>query len=1007
MASFEDTQVPGVDTPAAPELESSSIHTWAKSTRKEQKQRQRDARGLSRTNSIFALDLQNLPKSRTMMDRLVLAPKNRGKAALDACVAISICYAIITYPANVAFTLDLWPEVSAAADALFVLDVVLNLFHGYYELGSTRLPVLDFNRVVANYARPEKVIPDLLGVCSLLFRLTLHPAIAPIQLLSLARIARLRRLADRYNTLTNNGTMKRVAVSLVSWVLVSHWIGCLFFLLGWPAMCSVEADTWVTSYWPMLRAACNETMREDPIHFSGIGGPSLWTLYVRSLYWALATTSSLPYGSSPTAVTDNEHLLAIVAQVCGAFISAVIFSQVAQLIVKKDAAAVRYEEKLDSIREFVKFHRVPPAIQAKLLGYHDLTFSISNGFDLQRIAETFPRNVQEDTFFFMYEHVVRQVPMFAATDNNFVRALVRMLKPQVLLEGDFAFRYGEMGDTMFFVQAGAVQIGMFRPSGEGFSSVYATVEKGSYFGELALFTRQRRMASARGLQDCILYALSNNDFRLVVDQHPHCYETIVDKALERLKQLRAANSATEARVAVVNEMTAMLREKHRRLEEQMQGTDIDEELHKGGQDGDRGTRRNTISARRDTGVGRKFSMGAPRIFRRDTGFGGRRDTGVGGRRDTGIAPTASRVHQRRDTGISPGHQNDLSPANASPPHSTGSSPRDSRRDTVVPARRLSSFMPGSSKKGTAVRRPTGTAPRVAPQRNPDDGDDGEGLDQEAIANGALNAEINSGGGMRASQDATKLGDRRRSIDTVCGMKSATSAMARTRWKLAGAAAGASTVRSTCFAAEAKAGKVRTGSPKASPLASPTIVPTASDVPKVSVDSEAQLATSLEVATPDSPATQEPTQEPTPEKNQTTSQDKRKKRVSHDVRPSQVIGEDNEDASSSSARRKGRRSRDSRELMRPAQIIGEDDAESVHGEITGADAEGGVDPAGVEELQDAETIEEMRKLVVIGSEESQNTRAIANLSTEVEVLRGEIRSMLDLMHERLPKPATEA
>ena len=30
------------------------------------------------------------------------------------------------------------------------------------------------------------------------------------------------------------GTVQRVAVSLGSWVLVSHWIGCAFFLLGWP-----------------------------------------------------------------------------------------------------------------------------------------------------------------------------------------------------------------------------------------------------------------------------------------------------------------------------------------------------------------------------------------------------------------------------------------------------------------------------------------------------------------------------------------------------------------------------------------------------------------------------------------------------------------------------------------------------------------------------------------------------------------------------------------------------
>jgi hypothetical protein len=66
----------------------------------------------------------------------------------------------------------------------------------------------------------------------------------------------------------------------------------------------------------------------------------------------------------------------------------------------------------------VRFHRVPPVIRDKLHGYHDLRFAISQGFDLQEIAGLFPRNVQEDTFFFMYEHIVRQVPMFGASPRS-------------------------------------------------------------------------------------------------------------------------------------------------------------------------------------------------------------------------------------------------------------------------------------------------------------------------------------------------------------------------------------------------------------------------------------------------------------------------------------------------------------------------------------------------------------------------------------------------------------
>ena len=63
------------------------------------------------------------------------------------------------------------------------------------------------------------------------------------------------------------------------------------------------------------------------------------------------------------------------AQVGGACLSAIIFSNVAQVINKSDAASSRYEQQLDRINEFIRFHRLPPPIRDKLHGYHDRTLT--------------------------------------------------------------------------------------------------------------------------------------------------------------------------------------------------------------------------------------------------------------------------------------------------------------------------------------------------------------------------------------------------------------------------------------------------------------------------------------------------------------------------------------------------------------------------------------------------------------------------------------------------------
>ena len=81
-------------------------------------------------------------------------------------------------------------------------------------------------------------------------------------------------------------------------------------------------------------------------------------------------------------------------QVCGACLAAAIFSNIAQLINKGDARGTRYQQEQDSITEFIRFHHLPPALQLKLRAYSELSFSINRGFDMQKIAMAFPRNLQ-------------------------------------------------------------------------------------------------------------------------------------------------------------------------------------------------------------------------------------------------------------------------------------------------------------------------------------------------------------------------------------------------------------------------------------------------------------------------------------------------------------------------------------------------------------------------------------------------------------------------------------
>lgn len=75
--------------------------------------------------------------------------------------------------------------------------------------------------------------------------------------------------------------------------------------------------------------------------------------------------------------------------------------------------------------------------------------------------------------------------------------------------------------------------------------VYCTLKAGAYFGELAMFTSQRRTASARALRNCVLYTLTVTAFEETIQMHPKYYETILDKAMEQLESTMNENTSDE------------------------------------------------------------------------------------------------------------------------------------------------------------------------------------------------------------------------------------------------------------------------------------------------------------------------------------------------------------------------------------------------------------------------------------------------------------------------------
>jgi CRP-like cAMP-binding protein len=96
--------------------------------------------------------------------------------------------------------------------------------------------------------------------------------------------------------------------------------------------------------------------------------------------------------------------------------------------------------------------------------------------------------------------------------------------------GDCIFREGDVGEEMFVIRQGKVDIRV------GANTV-ATLEPDEIFGEMALVDKQPRSASAFAATDCEVVPIDTKHFHYLVGQTPNFALQIMQIMAVRLRQM--------------------------------------------------------------------------------------------------------------------------------------------------------------------------------------------------------------------------------------------------------------------------------------------------------------------------------------------------------------------------------------------------------------------------------------------------------------------------------------
>ena len=152
--------------------------------------------------------------------------------------------------------------------------------------------------------------------------------------------------------------------------------------------------------------------------------------------------------------------------------------------------------------------------------------------------------------------MLAEVPVFSLLDAQERSTLAKLLETEHFKEGDYIFRLGDAGHSLYIVLNGRTQV--YVENTEGEKIVLAENEPGDVFGEISLLDGGPRTATAVAIEATDLLRLDRESLQELVSTHPHAaidLLTVMGRRLRSTDELLRSHVSRNANEEEEDRMT--------------------------------------------------------------------------------------------------------------------------------------------------------------------------------------------------------------------------------------------------------------------------------------------------------------------------------------------------------------------------------------------------------------------------------------------------------------------
>ncbi|GAU89031.1 hypothetical protein RvY_01629 [Ramazzottius varieornatus] len=471
----------------------------------------------------------------------IIHPASNFRFYFDLFMLIVLLANLMILPVSISFFNDdfsiPWIVFNCFSDTIFFIDLVCNFRTGIINPENSADVVLDPREIARRYVRTWFFVDLISSIPFDYFVLVIsiwdddfaksqivHAGRALrilrmaklLSLIKLLRLSRLVRYVSQFQEiyfLNIAGVFMRIFNFMCLMMLMAHWSGCIQFLV--PMLQGFPRDSWVV---------INE-----------LEHAAWFEQYTWSFFKAISHQLSIGYGRYPPQ-SISDSWLTVLSMLTGAFTYALFIGHASNLIHSLDASRRQYREKWKQVEEYMAYRKLPRPLRVKIGDFYEHRFQ-GKIFDEEAILGELNDPIRELIINYNCRDLVSSVPFFSHADPNFVTAIITKLKYEFFLPDDIIVREGTLGNKMYFIQEGLVEIYMEAKEPGGQSKIITCLSDGSYFGEICLLTRTKRVASVRAQSCCSLFSLQSDHFNSVLNEYPLMRQALESVAAERLNKI--------------------------------------------------------------------------------------------------------------------------------------------------------------------------------------------------------------------------------------------------------------------------------------------------------------------------------------------------------------------------------------------------------------------------------------------------------------------------------------